>query len=133
MNIKGFSSQINALGRTDRTNSAGGIGGFRQSSRPQLQNRDPGLSSGFPKGDVFESGSTRREPGLAGVLKDSLQHAGISQSTSQSIMDAVHSGVSLDSALQSAGVTPEQHRIVMDSVRAQDPRYQKQLQQLLQQ
>jgi hypothetical protein len=119
MNIKGFSSQINAFSR-----GAGGIGGSPSSSQPRFQNQDPGQSYGFPKGDSFEGQSSRRDRGLGPVLRDSLAHAGVSQSQSIAVMDAVRNGTPLDSALQSAGVTPEQHRSVMDSVRAQDPRKQ---------
>ncbi|HYV48473.1 MAG TPA: hypothetical protein VFA20_26620 [Myxococcaceae bacterium] len=118
MNINGFSSQISAF-----SGGPGGVGGSLPSSQSQLQRQDPGV--GFPRNDTFESKSPRQTPGLGGVLKDSLAHAGVSQAKSKAVMDAVRNGASLDSALQSAGVTPAQHRSVMDSVRAQDKRKQR--------
>ncbi|HZN96022.1 MAG TPA: hypothetical protein VFB81_25075 [Myxococcales bacterium] len=129
MNIQGLSSRSNAF-FSGAPQAAQGLG----KSTPQpLQSQ--GAGQGFPTGDAFEGLSSKRGPDLGGgsnsagkrgdpatAIRDSLHHAGVDQATSQAVMDAVRSGTPLGTALQNAGVTPEQHQIVMSSVLAQDPR-----------
>jgi hypothetical protein len=118
MNIQNLSSLSNTLSR----------GSFQpaQAQAPGLSRNDStrsgGSGRGYSSADVFETAlGKKKDAGPETAIRNSLAHAGVDQATSKAVMDAVRGGASLDSALQSAGVSPEQHRSVMESVRAQDP------------